>query len=150
GTQVENRHDGAAHVDDAADHLGRVRQRRGFRPGADLAHGHDVDAVFLVANREGDKLHGTARPGLLLAALFCGCHYLLHPLPAYLLGRYFELPVLIARPLRLILCNMLDSRNIEDEREAAVAEDVRRADAADRIEVLLQAFDHGLLLADDL
>ncbi|MCR6631797.1 MAG: hypothetical protein NVV74_18095 [Magnetospirillum sp.] len=56
GAQVEDRNDGAAQVDHAAQ-MGRgVGQFGGCRPSFDFADGHDVHAVFLVSDGERDEL----------------------------------------------------------------------------------------------
>ncbi len=47
-------------------------------------------------------------------------------------------------------CGALEPLHVDDERDIAVAEDGAAGDAVDVLEVLFEAFDHDLLLADDV
>ena len=55
-TQIDDRHDHAAQIEDAAHAVGLFGQLGDGRPVFDLAHRHDVDAVLLVANGKTDEL----------------------------------------------------------------------------------------------
>jgi len=56
--QIDDRNHDAAQVEDAAHIVGLLRQRRAARPFLDLAHGHDVDAILIVADGEADEFAG--------------------------------------------------------------------------------------------
>ena len=54
--QIDDRHDRTAQIEHAAHIFRLLRQMSDVRPTLDLAHGHDVDAVLIVADREADEL----------------------------------------------------------------------------------------------
>jgi hypothetical protein len=54
--QVDDRHDHAAQVENAANVFGLLRQMGDLGPFLNFAHRHDVDAVLVVADGEADEL----------------------------------------------------------------------------------------------
>ncbi len=53
--QIHDRQHRAAKINHAAYIVRRVRQRRRWRPAANFAYSHDIDAKLLLADMEGDQ-----------------------------------------------------------------------------------------------
>ena len=66
---VDDRHDDAAQIDDALDEFRRIRDAGHRLVAADLLHFQDVDAVFFLAQRKGQKFIAAASAPDYLRAL---------------------------------------------------------------------------------